>query len=158
MIVRRVFTIGGLIAVFAVASVGPALADDLAEYLADAGEAVYSGRRVVGTTWDGFESVGIATKTVDTIGGSPRSTTEIEDATLHQSSFRVGAEYHLADLLLLRLGIDRIGDGSAGEMIPSAGFTLRYAVGELGTRFDYTFGKEAYGLGTFHLIGIRFYI
>jgi hypothetical protein len=59
MIVRRVFTIGGLIAVFAVASVGPALADDLADYLADAGEAVYSGRRVVGTTWDGFESVGI---------------------------------------------------------------------------------------------------
>ncbi|MEA3502258.1 MAG: hypothetical protein U9R47_05735 [Actinomycetota bacterium] len=59
MIVRRVLTIGGLAVVFTIAAVGPALADDLADYLADAGEAVYSGRRVVGTTWDGFDSVGI---------------------------------------------------------------------------------------------------
>ncbi|MEA2024701.1 MAG: hypothetical protein U9N79_10505 [Actinomycetota bacterium] len=63
MILRRILTIGGLAAVFTIAAAGPALADDpadnLADYLADAGEAVYSGRRVVGTTWDGMESVGI---------------------------------------------------------------------------------------------------
>ncbi len=59
MIIRRILTIGGLVVVFTIAAVGPALADDLADYLTDAGEAVYSGRRVVGTTWDGFESVGI---------------------------------------------------------------------------------------------------
>ncbi|MFV1980723.1 MAG: PorV/PorQ family protein [Rhodothermia bacterium] len=105
-----------------------------------------------------FETVDVAKPGVDVIGGSPRSTTTLEEVTLHQSSFRAGAEYQVAELLLLRLGVDRIGDGAGGEMIPSAGFTLKYAVGELGTRFDYTFGKEAFGLGTFHLIGIRFYI
>ncbi len=59
----RLLITGGIVAAFAIASVGPALADDLvdelADYLADAGEAVYSGRRVVVTTWDGLESVGI---------------------------------------------------------------------------------------------------
>ncbi|MEA3510535.1 MAG: hypothetical protein U9R51_03775 [Actinomycetota bacterium] len=59
MIIRRVIMTGGLVAAFAIASVGPALADDLADYLADAGDAVYSGRRVVGTTWDGFETIGV---------------------------------------------------------------------------------------------------
>jgi len=59
MIIRRVLTIGGLVAMIAVVGVVPALADDLADYLADAGDAVYSGRRVVGTTWDGLESVGV---------------------------------------------------------------------------------------------------
>lgn len=105
-----------------------------------------------------FEKVNISTAGVSVLGGSPRSTATIEELTLHQASFRAGAEYQMADILLLRLGLDRVGLGSGGEMIPSAGFTLIYAVGELGTRFDYTFGKEAYGLGTFHLIGIRFYI
>lgn len=55
----RLIVTGGIVAAFAITSAGPALADDLADYLADAGEAVYSGRRVVGTTWDGFESVGV---------------------------------------------------------------------------------------------------
>ncbi len=105
-----------------------------------------------------FENVGIPIPGVDVVGGSPRSTTTIEELTLHQSSFRVGGEYQMAEILLLRFGVDRIGDGGGGEVIPSAGFTLKYAVGELGTRFDYTFGKEAFGLGTFHIIGIRFYI
>jgi len=59
MIIRRVFVIGGLVAMIGVIGTVPALADDLADYLADAGEAVYSGRRVVGTTWDGFESIGV---------------------------------------------------------------------------------------------------
>ena len=63
MTIRRILTIGGLVVVFSIAAVAPVLADDLVDdlagYLADAGEAVYSGRRVVGTTWDGYESVGI---------------------------------------------------------------------------------------------------
>ena len=59
MTIRRILTFGGLVVACTIATAGPALADDLADYLADAGEAVYSGRRVVGTTWDGFESVGI---------------------------------------------------------------------------------------------------
>ena len=59
MIIRRVLTVGGLVAVFAIAATGPALADDLAGYLDDASDAVYSGSRVVATTWDGIESIGI---------------------------------------------------------------------------------------------------
>ena len=59
MIVRRALTVGGLVAVFAIAATGPALADDLAGYLDDASDAVYSGSRVVATTWDGIESIGI---------------------------------------------------------------------------------------------------
>lgn len=105
-----------------------------------------------------FEDVGIPNSGVDVVGGSPRSTTTIEELTLHQSSFRVGGEYQMAEILLFRLGLDRIGDGAGNDVIPSVGFTVKYAVGELGTRFDYTFGKEATGFGTFHVIGIRFYI
>ncbi len=59
MIVRRIFVVGGLVAVFALAVVGPALAEDLSDYLDDAADSIYSGQRLVGTTWDGIESVGI---------------------------------------------------------------------------------------------------
>ncbi|MEN8235878.1 MAG: hypothetical protein ABFR89_13260, partial [Actinomycetota bacterium] len=37
----------------------PSWADDLGDYLAEADEAIYSGRRFVGTTWDGIVSAGI---------------------------------------------------------------------------------------------------
>jgi hypothetical protein len=105
-----------------------------------------------------FEKVDAPRRGVEIIGGSPLNVTVIEELTLHEASLRVGAEYVIAEPLMLRLGFDRIADGSVNELIPSAGFTLKYAVGELGMRFDYSFGKESYGLGTFHLIGIRFYI
>jgi hypothetical protein len=50
---------GGLAAVLAASSVGPAFADDLSDYLVDADDAIYSGRRITGTIWDGIESIGI---------------------------------------------------------------------------------------------------
>ena len=59
MIIRRLFLVGGLTAVFVVAGVGSALADDLSDYLEDAADAIYSGQRLVGTSWDGIESVGM---------------------------------------------------------------------------------------------------
>ncbi len=59
MIVRRLLMVGGLAAVFGVAAAGPALADDLGEYLEDARNAIYSGQRLVRTSWDGIESIGI---------------------------------------------------------------------------------------------------
>lgn len=59
MIGRRIFVVGGLAALFALAAVGPALAEDLSDYLDDASDSIYSGQRLVGTTWDGIESVGI---------------------------------------------------------------------------------------------------
>jgi hypothetical protein len=86
MIIRRILTIGGAVAVFTMAVVGPALADDLADYLADASEAVYSGHRVVGTTWDGFESVGMVE--IQHLGGmttvgSGSSYVRIGDGRMH---------------------------------------------------------------------------
>ncbi len=59
MIIRRLLVVGGLVAVSAVATVGPALAEDLSDYLDDAANAIYSGQRLIGTKWDGIESVGI---------------------------------------------------------------------------------------------------
>lgn len=59
MIVRRMLVVGGLAAVFVVSAAGAALAEDLAEYLEDARDAIYSGERLVATSWDGIESIGI---------------------------------------------------------------------------------------------------
>jgi len=59
MTLRRVLAVGGLAAALAVSTAWPAAADDLSGYLTDAGDAVYSGRRVTGTIWDGVESVGV---------------------------------------------------------------------------------------------------
>jgi len=59
MIIRHIFVVGGLAAVLAISTAGPARADDLSSYLEDAADAIYSGQRLVGTTWDGIESVGI---------------------------------------------------------------------------------------------------
>ncbi|MGB5379609.1 MAG: hypothetical protein WBO25_01285 [Acidimicrobiia bacterium] len=59
MIVRRLLVVGGLAAVFVVTTAGSALADDLTDYLEEARDAIYSGQRLVATSWDGIESVGI---------------------------------------------------------------------------------------------------
>ena len=59
MIVRRMLIVGGLAAAFVVSAAGSALADDLAEYLEDARDAIYSGERLVATSWDGIESIGL---------------------------------------------------------------------------------------------------
>lgn len=59
MIVRRLIVVGGLAAVFVVSAAGSAVADDLADYLEGARDAIYSGERLVATSWDGVESIGI---------------------------------------------------------------------------------------------------
>ncbi|MEN8114911.1 MAG: hypothetical protein ABFS21_11060 [Actinomycetota bacterium] len=59
MMMRRLVVVAGLAAVAIAVSVAPACADDLSDYLADADEAIYSGKRFVGTTWDGIVSAGI---------------------------------------------------------------------------------------------------
>ncbi len=59
MMMRRVLIVGGLVTVLAAATIAPALADDLSDYLVEADDAIYSGRRVMGTTWDGVESIGV---------------------------------------------------------------------------------------------------
>ena len=59
MIVRRMLVVGGLAAIVVVTTAGSALADDLTDYLEDARDAIYSGQRLVGTSWDGIQSVGV---------------------------------------------------------------------------------------------------
>lgn len=59
MIIRRIIVVGGLAALVVAAGASTARADDLAEYLEDAGNAIYSGQRLVGTTWDGIERIGM---------------------------------------------------------------------------------------------------
>ncbi len=118
---------GGLVAAFVIASAGPALADDLDDYLADAGDAVYSGRRVVGTTWDGFESVGIVD--IQHIGGMATVGSGSSYATIG------GGRMHL--------------DGPAGAAVSFVGATqfdleARYAVSQEGTTEH--LGRSAYVL------------
>jgi len=59
MMLRRILVVGGLVTVLAATTIAPALADDLSDYLVQADDAIYSGRRVMGTIWDGVESVGV---------------------------------------------------------------------------------------------------
>lgn len=102
-----------------------------------------------------FESVRAIVRNVDVIGGTPLVIESREERTLHTARLRAGAEYRLADIFLVRVGLDRLADGSVSEVIPSAGFSIEQQVGELGTRFQYVFGREAHSLGTFHVIGIQ---
>ena len=59
MIIRRMIVVGGIAAMVVAAGASAALADDLADYLEEAGDAIYSGQRLVGTTWDGIERLGM---------------------------------------------------------------------------------------------------
>jgi hypothetical protein len=53
---RRLYNVAGLVLLISASAIGPAHAEDLGDYLADADDAIYSGRRFVGTTWDGIVS------------------------------------------------------------------------------------------------------
>lgn len=56
----RLVLLGSLTAALVVVVALPASAtDDLSDYLEDADEATYSGRRLVGTTWDGIDAMGV---------------------------------------------------------------------------------------------------
>jgi len=98
MIVRRILTVGGLVAVFAISAVGPALADDLADYLADASDAVYSGSRVVGTTWDGIESIGIVE--VQHLGGMATVDSGTSNAIVGEGRLRLAGPSEAALLFV----------------------------------------------------------
>lgn len=116
MIIRRAFTIGGLVVAIALIGAVPALADDLADYLSDAGDAVYSGRRVVGTTWDGFESIGIVE--IQHLGGMATVGSGSSNATVGGGRMRL--------------------DGPTGAALSFVGATLvdldpRYSVSPGGT-------------------------
>ena len=99
MIIRRVAILGTLVAV-AIVVAAPALADDLSEYLEEADQATYSGRRLIGTTWDGMERMGITD--IERRGGlamlsSGRSYVMVGDGKVHAIGSPDGAlAYELA--------------------------------------------------------------
>jgi len=57
MMPRRLAILGSLVAATIIIAT-PAVADELGDYLEEADQATYSGRRVVRTTWDGLERMG----------------------------------------------------------------------------------------------------
>ena len=58
---------------------------------------------------------------------------------------RFGAEYQFVDAFALRLGADRLLLGDAGEIRPSAGFSVSPQLGELALRIDYAATLEPFG-------------
>ncbi len=67
MRLRRVVVLGTLAAVAIAVVAPPAGADDLSDYLEEADLATYSGRRMVGTNWDGWERMEVVD--VEQLGG-----------------------------------------------------------------------------------------
>lgn len=117
---------------------------------------VLEGKLVVSAEYESrFETARTTLRSIEVVGGTPRVVLTSEDRTLHSTSLRTGAEYRMADILLLRLGFDRIGEGDTSQIIPTAGFSVEQNLGDLGASFQYVFGKEPYSLGSFHVIGVQ---
>lgn len=65
--IRRLAILGSVAAAVVALVATPAPADDLSDYLEEADRATYSGRRHVGTNWDGWERMGVVE--VEQLGG-----------------------------------------------------------------------------------------
>lgn len=59
MTIRRLAILGSVAAALVAMGAAPAVADDLSDYLEDADAAEYSGKRLISTTWDGIQSMGV---------------------------------------------------------------------------------------------------
>ena len=92
---------------------------------------------------------------VDVIGTAPSDGTETLDYRLADVTGRVGAEVWATDGIALRLGLDRIGAGAAGELRPSAGFGIEQRFDELDLRVDYGVVVEPYGSALMHVATVR---
>ena len=84
---------------------------------------------------------------IDTGGGFPTAETIETDLKVGDFMARVGAEYQVVEPLAVRLGVDRLFLGEAGEIRPSAGFSVSPKLGELDMRIDYAATLEPFGTG-----------
>ncbi len=91
-------------------------------------------------------------------GRVPRETFDTREITLHQSHFRLGAEYILIPQFAIRAGMGRLEHLIDGGPRPSAGFMIEQSLGLLVTRLSYTIVLEPYALGTMHLLSLRFFL
>jgi hypothetical protein len=89
------------------------------------------------------------------IDGVPVSTERFERLDLHSGRVRAGMEWWPIQPVALRLGIDRVGEGDAGDITPSTGFALVQDIGQLGVQIDYAFTLEPYLLGTMHMVTLH---
>lgn len=92
---------------------------------------------------------------VEVIGTDPVARDTTLEVRLGDVQARLGAEVWLAEPFALRLGVDRVGAGAAGELRPSVGFGLQQRFGELDTRIDYAAVLEPFGTGVMHMATVR---
>ncbi|RMF57237.1 MAG: hypothetical protein D6746_11430 [Bacteroidetes bacterium] len=90
--------------------------------------------------------------------GIPRTVVEEEQLHVRESRLRVGAEYRLAELFLVRGGLDQVGSDVGGGVRPTAGFFVEQPVGNLRLGAAYTVVLEPYGNGLMHLLTLRIYL
>ena len=93
---------------------------------------------------------------ISTGGGFPTEGTIETDIQLGDVMARVGAEVQVVEPLALRVGVDRLFLGDAGEIRPAAGFSLRPTLGELDVRIDYAAALEPFGTGVAQTATLRF--
>lgn len=95
-------------------------------------------------------------RTVTDGEGTERQVTEAEVRRGHDPKGRLGVAYRPVGMLTLRAGLDRL-TAPVGPR-PSAGFTVRQAVGRLPVRVSYGFAYER-GPGTaMHLFTLRLFL
>ncbi|MFQ5570273.1 MAG: PorV/PorQ family protein [Rhodothermales bacterium] len=105
-----------------------------------------------------FTSSEVRTRDIRLIGDTPREVFESERLLLHDSQFRVGAEYYPVSIFAVRAGVDQLGAEDLGGIRPSAGFMVEQPLGTLVGRFEYAFVLEPYALGTMHLLTLRVFL
>ena len=88
----------------------------------------------------------------------PQQVFNRRELNLHESHYRVGAEFALVPALVIRAGMSRLEEISDGGPRPSAGFMVEQHLGLLVTQVAYTFVLEPYALGTMHLVTLRFFL
>ena len=89
-----------------------------------------------------FSSRNIREPRVVFAGSTPQEAYDIRELILHQSHFRIGAEFFLVPVLSLRAGMGRIEEISRGGPRPSAGFMIEQSLGLLVTQVAYTLVLE----------------
>jgi hypothetical protein len=100
----------------------------------------------------------IRTREVRLVGDTPREVFTSERLALHDSQFRVGAEYQPMDFFAMRAGVDGLGAEAIAGARPSGGFMVEQELGSLVGRFEYAFVLESYALGTMHLVTLRVFL
>ncbi len=95
---------------------------------------------------------------VEVFISQPLEVTNRETLTLQEIRFRMGAEYTLVPQFVLRAGLEQLGSETSRGFRPSAGFMLSQDVGNLKTRFEYTFAREVQASGSMHIFSLVLFL